>query len=127
MENKTLYMDFLAKYLKQNHTGVNNAVFSRELEELLQVGSRDIRRLVSDLREMGVPICSDTHRGYYYAESRDEIRGTLKGMEEHLASISKTMSRLGRAQVDSERKIRRIQIVITPENGPEEHIVMQVS
>ena len=44
-------------YLKQNHIGKENAVFSKELEQRFSLGSRSLRRVISGLRKEGCPIC----------------------------------------------------------------------
>ena len=51
-------------YLKQNHIGKENAVFSKELEQRFSLGSRSLRRVISGLRKEGCPICSGC-TGYY--------------------------------------------------------------
>ena len=114
-------------YLKQNHTGEENAIFSRELEELFHMGGRDIRRIVSSLRKDGIPICSGSHKGYYYAEKQSEITDTLKGLGEHIASVCSTVERLQNIRIAGKPKIRSVSIVIAREDGPDEELVLMVS
>ena len=56
-------------YLKNNHTGEDKAVFSSELEQLFSLDGRSIRRIISELRKEGCPICSD-QKGYYFAQTQ---------------------------------------------------------
>lgn len=42
-------------YLKKHHTGQENAVFSKELERLFSMNGRTIRRIISHLRQTGIP------------------------------------------------------------------------
>ena len=121
--NKTI----LLRYLKDRHTGEENAVFSRELEYMLDMSGRDIRRVISALRKDGVPICSDFHKGYYYAEKRSEIDSTLKGLGEHIEGVSDTVARLAKAKAQMIPKIRSIRIIITPDEGPDQEMMVLVS
>lgn len=116
----------LSRYLKDRHTGAENAVFSRELEYMLDMSGRDIRRVISALRKDGVPICSDYHKGYYYAEKQSEIEHTLKGLGEHIEGVSDTIARLTKAKAQMIPKIKRIRIIITPDEGPEQEMVVLV-
>lgn len=121
------YKRIFFQYLKKHHTGEENAIFSRDLEALFQLGGRDIRRIVSSLRKDGVPICSDYHKGYYFAEKQSEIADTLKGLSEHIAGVSDTVAMLQKVKVAGKPGIQSIRIVITPEDGSEEEIVLLVS
>ncbi|MBR3392923.1 MAG: hypothetical protein IKG51_02315, partial [Firmicutes bacterium] len=94
--------DHLKDYLKENCLGKENAVFSRDLEGLLMVSGRDLRRIISALREKGEPICSDFHHGYYYAKNPDEIKKTVKGLNEHVAGVSNTIIDLRNAELNKE-------------------------
>jgi len=117
----------LARYLKDRHSGEDNAVFSRELEYMLDMSGRDIRRVISALRKDGVPICSDFHKGYYYAEKQSEIERTLKGLGEHIDGMSDTIARLAKAKAQMIPKIKSIRIIITPDEGPDQELQVLVS
>ena len=117
----------LLRYLKDRHTGEENAVFSRELEYMLDMSGRDIRRVISALRKDGVPICSNYHKGYYYAEKQSEIENTLKGLGEHIEGVSDTIARLTKAKAQMIPKIRSIRIIITTDEGPEQEMRILVS
>ena len=63
------------EYLTKNHVGKENAVFSKELEQRFSVSDRALRRMISDLREEGFPVCSGC-TGYYLGKSRKEVERT---------------------------------------------------
>ena len=54
-------------FLKKHHTGKENSIHSKELEERYDISGRSLRRVIGSLRRDGVAICSDEN-GYYYAE-----------------------------------------------------------
>ena len=114
----------LLNYLKDRHTGEENAVFSRELEYMLDMSGRDIRRVISALRKDGAPICSDYHKGYYYAEKQSELERTLKGLGEHIDGMNDTIAMLAKAKAQMIPKIKSIRIVITPAEGPEQEMMV---
>ena len=116
----------LSRYLKERHTGLDNAVFSRELEYMLDMSGRDIRRIINALRKDGVPICSDYHKGYYYAEKQSEIENTLKGLGGHIDGVSDTIARLARMKAGMMPKIKSIRIIITPDEGPDQEMMVLV-
>lgn len=119
--------DILLNYLKERHTGEENAVFSRELEYMMDMSGRDIRRVISALRKDGVPICSDYHKGYYYAEKQSEVERTLKGLGEYIDGMNETIAMLAKAKAQMIPKIRSIRIIITPDEGPEQELQVLVS
>lgn len=102
----------LSDMLRNNHRGVENAVFSRILEECLGIGGRDVRRIISELRKEGKPICSDYHKGYYYAESEADIEDAVKGLKEHAKGVSDTVKNLNVAKVKQPDEEIVIRIVI---------------
>ncbi len=121
--------DHLRNYLKENCLGKENAVFSRDLEDQFLISGRDLRRVISALREKGEPICSDFHHGYYYAKNPDEIKKTVKGLNEHVTGVSNTIMDLRNAELKKECEmpiIGTIVIMISPSEGPEEELVMQL-
>lgn len=83
----------LCHYLRQYHTGIGNAVYSRELERLFSIDGRNLRRKISALRMDGVPICSgDT--GYYFADSQEEINATVSRLNELVTKVSNSRNGL---------------------------------
>ena len=75
-------------YLKDHHTGSENAIHSRELQRLFQIDGRNLRQKINRLRQDGIPICSD-NTGYYYAETEKEVRDTVFRLNELSTKISR--------------------------------------
>lgn len=113
------YKRIFFRYMKMNHAGEENAIFSRDLEALFQLSGRYIRRIVSSLRKNGIPICSDSHKGYYYAKKPSEIADTLKGLSEHIAEASDMIEMLNKVKIAERPRIRSIRVVITSVDGSE--------
>jgi len=82
--------DSICAFLKKYHTGAGRAVHSRELEQLFSLDGRSLRRCISELRQDGCPICSDS-TGYYYAEKQEEINHTI-------ARLNKLVTRIANAR-----------------------------
>ena len=88
----------ICDYLREYHTGRQNAVYSRELERRFDLDGRNVRRKISRLRQEGVPICSgDT--GYYYASSQDEVNDTVKRLNQLVTKVSNARTGLLYAQI----------------------------
>lgn len=77
----------ICEYLRKNHTGREQAVYSRELQRLFCIDGRNLRRKISSLRQDGFPICSDEN-GYYYADSQKEINDTVARLNELVTKVS---------------------------------------
>ena len=60
------------EYLKKNHIGKENAVFSKELEHRFSLSDRSLRRVISALRREGCPICSGC-TGYYLGKTQKDV------------------------------------------------------
>lgn len=73
-------MTTFEKYMKDEHTGKENAIKSKTLESLFRCKGKEIRHMVNELRCLGVPICSCS-KGYFYSTSPSDIRETIN----HLA------------------------------------------
>lgn len=81
------------KYLKDYHTGKEKAVSSAYLQNKLSISSRTIRKIVNQLRNDGVPICSDEN-GYYYAEDTDEVLNSIYQMTSRIREIARAKNGL---------------------------------
>ncbi len=93
------------EYLKKEHVGEENAVFSKELEQRFSLSGRALRRVISALRKEGCPICSGC-TGYYLGKSRKDAgktAGWLSEMAGGIADSSKAMEQI--ASKPEERKI----------------------
>ncbi len=86
------------EYLKQNHIGKENAVFSKELEQRFSLSDRALRRVISALRKEGCPICSGC-TGYYLGRSRKDAGNTAAWLHElagGIADSGKTMEQIAK-------------------------------
>lgn len=83
MDKKTA----ICQHLKKYHTGGERAVYSHELQRLFSIDGRGLRRKINSLRQDGYPICSD-ERGYYYADSQEEINGTVCRLNQMVTKVS---------------------------------------
>ncbi len=79
--------DGIAEYLRAFCRGEQAAVTSRTLENLFHIRGPDLRHIINRLRGEGVPICSSAS-GYYYAETEDEIRQTVRQLRSRIKKIA---------------------------------------
>ena len=79
--------DRILKHLRLYHTGKENAVYSKELEQLFSLSGRTVRSKINQLRQDGNPICSNC-RGYYYAANQDEVNRTVKWLNDLVTGVS---------------------------------------
>ena len=84
------------EYMKQNHRGKRNSASSVYLQNELGVSGRTIRRLVNQLRNNGLPICSDEN-GYYYATDKSELICCIHQMSSRMKEIAKAKNGLVKA------------------------------
>jgi len=96
---------FKALLILQKHHGRQNAismkdlyeqVFERECKDKI-TSTRGIRKILTELRELGFPICSamiGRNRGYYIAETAEEIREFCKTMENRAMKTLMLISRI---------------------------------
>ena len=93
------------EYLKKEHVGKENAVFSKELEQRFSLSGRALRRVISALRKEGCPICSGC-TGYYLGKTRKDAGKTAAWLGElagGIADSGRTMEQI--ASQPEERKI----------------------
>lgn len=84
------------EYLKENHQGKERAVSSSCLQKRLSISSRTIRKIVNQLRNDGVPICSDEN-GYYYAGDKEEVLNSIYQMTSRIREIARAKNGLVRS------------------------------
>ena len=80
-------------FLRKFHTGKENSIHSKELEDRFSISGRSLRRVIGSLRRDGVAICSDEN-GYYYAGNQDEINDTIGRLTELAVKISNSRNGL---------------------------------
>ena len=113
----------ILNYLKVSHRGEEQAVSSKELEQLFSLEGRSVRRIISALRQEGHPICS-SQKGYYYAASQQEINETIARLNEFVTGISNSRTGLLFAKDSQNYPTIEITIRIKEErDGPD----MQIS
>ena len=77
----------IAKHLADYHLGESRAVTSKELERTFHIRGPDLRRAINRLRGKSHPICSFDY-GYYYAETDEELRRTIRQLQSRIKKIA---------------------------------------
>ena len=80
------------KYLLR-HRCEKNAVHLKELERVIQIEPRTIRRHINDLRQSGVPICS-SDKGYWIGKRPSDVIRTISRLSEMTDGINSTKAEL---------------------------------
>ena len=57
--------------------GRKNAVKGKDLKDVFGLSNREVRRIVSELRSHGYPICSNTVDGYFFAINLIDVAETI--------------------------------------------------
>lgn len=84
-------------YLKDYHCKEVEAVKSREIGEIFNLSNREVRNLVSKLRQDGVPICS-SNNGYWYSEDEADITRTIKRLADQVLNMRLAIDGLRKAK-----------------------------
>jgi biotin operon repressor len=87
MADKNDISNSILDYLRNRHTGNQNAVSSTEIENIFNIGGAALRECVNKLRCDGQPVCSDIN-GYYYAGSVSEINRTIRQLNGRIKRIN---------------------------------------
>ncbi len=95
---KTDNKEKLYKYLRRYHTGIENAIVSKEIKRTKTFKDMDICYLVSLLRKSGIPICS-CRRGYFFPDSYTEISENVARFDRYCITLSRTSARLDNARI----------------------------
>ena len=80
-------------YLREKHTGAENFVPSRVIENVFGINGATLRQIINKLRCNGQPVCSDVN-GYFYAKNRDEINNTLSQLLSRILKINEAVQGL---------------------------------
>lgn len=83
----------IAEYLSEYHTEEKQAVKGRELSELFNLTDKQVRNIVSSMRQNGEPICSSTY-GYWYSRNPEDIEKTLRRLEGQVANMGAVITGL---------------------------------
>jgi len=97
------------EYLKKNHIGKENAVFSKELEQRFSLSDRSLRRMISMLRKEGCPICSGCS-GYYLGSTQKEVERTASWLNELANGIADAQDNM--EKIDLEPKKEGVKIIV---------------
>lgn len=89
-------MKTFEKYMKDEHTGKENAIKSKTLESLFRCKGKEIRHMVNELRCLGVPICSCS-QGYFYSTCPSDIRETINHLAGRANKIKAAHDGLGKS------------------------------
>ena len=92
----------LVEYLKDHHNTEEKAIKSRDLSVLFNLKSRDIRNIVTVLRQEGKPVCSSSN-GYWYSEDPEDLEKTLHRMEAQVHNMSLSIAGLKKKLLEVKR------------------------
>lgn len=92
----------LVEYLKDHHNTEEKAIKSRDLSVLFNLKSRDIRNIVTVLRQEGKPVCSSSN-GYWYSEDPEDLEKTLHRMEAQVHNMSLSIAGLQKKLLEVKR------------------------
>lgn len=87
----------IVEYLKDYHNTESKAVKGRELCTLFNLSSKQVRNVVSDLRQGGEPICS-SNAGYWYSDKSEDIGRTITRLSEQVKNMSRSIEGLYKAK-----------------------------
>ena len=79
--------ELLTDYLKNFHTSEPTAVKARDLRVLFKLTDKQVRNVVSGLRQKGEPICSSSC-GYWYSTDPVDIEKTLRRLEGQVRNMN---------------------------------------
>lgn len=74
-------------YLKDFHTEESYAIKARDLCELYNLTDKQLRNVVSRLRQEGEAVCSSTY-GYWYSTAPEDIKKTLRRLEGQVKNMN---------------------------------------
>lgn len=87
----------IVEYLREYHNTENKAIKGRELCELFNLHSKQVRNLVNVMRQNGEPICSSNY-GYWYSHNPDDLDRTIKRLDEQVKNMSFAIEGLYKAK-----------------------------
>ena len=71
--------------------GKENAKYIKDISFISGFNSREIKRIIQDLRRAGYPICSTTYDGIWLAKDKLELNETIKQFESRQINITDTL------------------------------------
>jgi len=83
----------IVDYLKEYHTAEDIAIKGRELCTLFNLTDKQLRNVVSGLRQGGKAICSSSY-GYWYSTEPEDIEKTLRRLEGQVKNMNNSITGL---------------------------------
>ncbi len=76
----------IAEYLSDFHNTEDTAIKARELRALYNLQDKQLRNVISVLRQNGEPICSSSN-GYWYSLDPSDLRKTIHRMDAQVKNM----------------------------------------
>lgn len=76
------------------HLGAARGITARHLAGRLNVPERQVRKLITELREDGIAVCGEPRTGYYIAATAEELEATCQFLHHRALSSLRLESRL---------------------------------
>ena len=83
----------ITEYLKDYHMEERTAIKARELCVLFNLTEKQLRNVVSGLRQDGEAICSSSY-GYWYSTDPEDISKTLRRLEGQVKNMNVSIAGL---------------------------------
>lgn len=77
----------MAEYLKDHHRTEETAIKARDLRMLFNLGEKQVRNVVGELRNEGKPICSSSY-GYWYSNDPDDLEKTIHRLNAQVENMN---------------------------------------
>ena len=75
-------------------------VYNHIIQSFTGYSERDIRHIVQWLREDGYPICASPNKGYWVAQTPEEISSIIQTLKSDLAGLRHTITLLESSKID---------------------------
>ena len=85
----------IAEHLAEFYTSEDTAINGRELSQMFNVTNRQLRNIVTVLRQEGEPICSSTH-GYWYSKEPEDLEKTIHRLEAQIRNMDYALKGLNK-------------------------------
>lgn len=66
----------------------------KEIANSLSLGYYEVRKIIKNLRNMGYPICSNPHEGYWMARDERELLEVISMLQSYITSMQNTVDAL---------------------------------
>ena len=86
----------MLEYLRDHHRTEGEAVKNRDLRSLFNLTDKQVRNVVSQLRQEGEPVCSSSY-GYWYSTDPEDIEKTLHRLEAQVENMFISITGLRKA------------------------------